>query len=232
VTAVPRLSGESGLSSVTVRHLLSMTRGAGTDGPFDLDEVAVSGASWATRFAAAPQLEPPGTRFRYDNGASQLLAEVVHHAVGDLAAFAEARLFTPLGIRRWSWLRDPAGVPCGAGHLSMSAPSLARIGRLLCGEGRGRGGHRIIEGRWVRAMRTPTSPGGPPEDRPYGMGLWLESPGVFFGAGWAGQLLWCRPPDDVVVTLSDPGFDYGPPARDAMPVGWRAPLEVLRSATA
>ena len=47
---------------------------------------------------------------------------------------------------------------------------------------------------------------------PYGAGLWVEDEAVCFGAGWAGQLLLCRPSDGlVVVTQSDPGFAYGPP---------------------
>jgi hypothetical protein len=65
------------------------------------------------------------------------------------------------------------------------------------------------------------------------MGVWIEGPEAFFGAGWAGQLLWCRPEDEaVVVTLSDPAFDYGPPPRDQMPGEWKAPLVLLRTLTA
>jgi CubicO group peptidase (beta-lactamase class C family) len=82
---------------------------------------------------------------------------------------------------------------------------------------------------WVERMRTPMTDGGPPERRPYGLGVWVESPSVFFGAGWGGQLLLCRPEDQlVVVTLSDPEFSYGPPARDEMPHPWQAPLDLIR----
>jgi hypothetical protein len=82
----------------------------------------------------------------------------------------------------------------------------------------------------VQAMRTPATAGGSPEHRPYGMGLWVEHADVCFGAGWAGQLLLCRPRDElVVVTLSDPGFTYGPPAHDLMPADWAAPLDLIRN---
>jgi hypothetical protein len=78
-------------------------------------------------------------------------------------------------------------------------------------------------------MRTPVAPGGPPEHRPYGAGLWVEDDEVWFGPGWAGQLLLCRPADGlVVVTQSDPGFDYWPPARDELPPGWRPALDLVR----
>jgi CubicO group peptidase (beta-lactamase class C family) len=224
---LPELTGP-GARGRTVAHLLTMQRGAETGGRLDLDEVAVSGGSWAAVFAEAPAVEAPGTGFRYDNGASQLLAEVLHRVTGDLAAYAGRRLLAPLGITDWSWLRDPTGTPAGPGHLSLAAPDLARVGQLLCEDGRW-GDDAALPPAWVRAMRTPTSSGGPPELRPYGRGLWLEDGDVCFGAGWAGQLLLCRPRDGlVVVTQSDPGFDYGPPARDAMPPGWRAPLDLVR----
>ena len=147
---------------------------------------------------------------------------------GDLAAYACERLLVPLGIAERRWLRDPTGTPAGPGHLWLTAPELARIGQLLCEDGQVEG-RALLHPEWVRGMRTPTSQGGPPEDRPYGRGLWVEDDEVCFGAGWAGQLLLCRPRDGlVVVTQSDPAFDYGPPARDAMPVDWRAPLDLVR----
>ena len=220
--ARPELEGQS------VAHLLTMRRGAETGGRFDLDEVAVSGGSWAARSAAAPPLDPPGTTFRYDNGAGQLVAEVLRTVTGDLAAYAGDRLLAPLGIAGWTWLRDPTGTPAGPAHLCLGAPDLARLGELLCAEGRWQGASLVDPG-WVRWMRTPSSGGGPPEGRRYGAGLWIEDEEVCFGAGWAGQLLLCRPVDGlVVVTQSDPGFSYGPPARDAMPEGWRAPLDLVR----
>jgi CubicO group peptidase (beta-lactamase class C family) len=229
VTArVPAHVARPELEGQTVAHLLTTTRGAATGGRFDLDEVAVSGGSWAARFAAAPRRETPGTRFRYDNGASQLLAEVLHQATGDLAAYAGDRLLTPLGVTDWTWRRDPTGTPAGPGHLSLAAPDLARVGTLLCDEGRWQG-ERLVDPAWVQTMRTPVSAGGPPEGRPYGAGLWVEDDQVCFGAGWAGQLLLCRPSDGlVVVSQSDPGFDYGPPASDTMPPDWRAPLALIR----
>ncbi len=221
--------GGPGVRGRTVDHLLAMQRGAVTDGRFDLDQVAVSGRSWAAAFAEAPVVEPPGTRFRYDNGASQLLAEALHRVTGDLAAYLRDRLLAPLGIPEPRWQRDPTGTPAGPGHLWLTAPDLARVGTLLCADGRW-GGDTLVDPAWVRRMRRRSSAGGPPEDRPYGLGLWLEDEEVCFGAGWAGQLLLCRPRDGlVVVTLTDPGFDYGPPARDAMPEGWRAPLDLVRS---
>jgi CubicO group peptidase (beta-lactamase class C family) len=229
-TVAPRLASFPQLQGVTVRHLLTMTRGAETGAAYDLDEVAVSDQNWATRFAAAPRLDLPGTTFRYDNGSSQLLAEVLHHTTGDLRSYAEAKLFNPLTFDGWEWAGDPTGVPCGAGHLAVTVTSLAKVGMLLCRCGKSSTDQRLVSDDWISAMRRPATPGGPPEDRPYGMGLWIENEEVFFGAGWGGQLLWCRPRDElVVVALTDPGFTYGPPARDQLPADWAAPLDLIRN---
>jgi hypothetical protein len=79
-------------------------------------------------------------------------------------------------------------------------------------------------------MRSPVTTGGPPEDRPYGLGVWAEDAEVFFGAGWGGPLLPCRPHDElVVVTPSDTGFTYRPAAHDEMPADWAAPSDLIRT---
>jgi CubicO group peptidase (beta-lactamase class C family) len=226
----PGMAEFDSLGAQTVRHLLTMTRGAAVGGEYDLDEVAVGAHNWAAAFARSPQLFPPGTHFAYDNGASQLLAEAVHRAVpGGLQAFAVDNLLAPLGISGVRWDADPSGTPCGAAHLHLSAGDLARVGRLLL-DGGAAGGRRVVPADWVAGMREAATSGGPPEHRPFGEGLWLEADGSFFGAGWAGQLLYCRPADGLVlVTLSDPAFEYGPPATDQMPPDWLAPLQIARS---
>lgn len=157
------------------------------------------------------------------------MAEVLHRAVPDgLPEFAREHLFGPLEVPDAQWACDPSVVPSGPAHLRLPAGAVAKLGAMLLGDGL-LDGRRLVSAQWVAEMRTETSPGGPPEGRAYGMGLWLEPDDCFFGAGWAGQLLWCRPRDGLVlVTLSDPGFDYGPPASDRMPSDWVAPLDLAR----
>ena len=41
-----------------------MTRGAEIEGPFEIDQVMARPDGWLERIAAAPQLDPPGSRFR------------------------------------------------------------------------------------------------------------------------------------------------------------------------
>lgn len=229
VRSSPGMAGFDGLGDQTVRHLLTMTRGAQVGGALDLDQVAVREQNWAGAFARSPQVTAPGERFAYDNGSSQLLAETLHRAVpGGLLGFAAGHLFRPLGIADVRWDADASGTPSGAAHLYLTAREAARLGMLLLANGTF-DGRRVLPAGWVAAMRQQSSNGGPPEERPYGMGLWLDPDGSFFGAGWAGQLLYCRPSDQLLlVSLADAGFDYGPPATDRMPADWLAPLLLAR----
>ncbi|HWG98271.1 MAG TPA: serine hydrolase [Pilimelia sp.] len=47
----------------TVRHLLTMTRGAETDGPYEIDQVMALPRGWLDRVVAAPRTAAPGTAF-------------------------------------------------------------------------------------------------------------------------------------------------------------------------
>ena len=118
-------------------HLLTMTRGAETDGAWEVDEVTALPGGQVAHLARAPQRTPPGTRFAYDNGASHLLSAAAEAVLGEpVSAYADRELFAPLGIAPPEWTRDPDGVPFGYGHLRLSADDLGRLGRLMLDGGR------------------------------------------------------------------------------------------------
>jgi CubicO group peptidase (beta-lactamase class C family) len=218
--ALPALAGTPAAAQ-TLRQLLTMTRGAETEGAFEIDEVMARPRGWLARIAAAPQLDPPGTRFRYDNGGAHLFGAALSELVGmPLSAYAEARLFGPLEIGRWRWPRDPDGYDYGAGHLRLAAADLAKLGRLWLDGGRWQG-RRLLDPSFATEMVTAHNGGGPPEDHPYGYLVWV-APGHVFAAGWAGQLVAAVPAAHaVVVVTGDPQFDPGPPPTDQLAPGWR-----------
>ncbi|HET8527803.1 MAG TPA: serine hydrolase domain-containing protein [Gaiellaceae bacterium] len=169
------------------RPLLTMT--AGFSG--EIDDVMALDTSWEQAIRAWPRL-PAGT-FRYDNGTAHLLAcELARALRTPLDAYAAEVLFAPLGIDRWLWPRDPEGYAFGFGHLRLRTRDLARIGEAW------RVGALVDPAYRAEATRAWT-PGGPPEHRPYGC-LWWISPRGFFGAGYAGQLLWVA--GDAVVAVN------------------------------
>ena len=206
----------------TWRQLLTMTRGAAVDGPWDVDEVTALPGGQVARVASAPRVATPGETFRYDNGAYHLLSAGLGRVVGaPVADFAEAELFAPLGIRDADWAADPDGVSYGFAHLRLSAASLGRLGELWRA-----GGSPLIDPAFAAAMTTRQSAGGPPENLAYGYGIWVGD-GELLAAGWAGQCVLVLP-DAVVIATGDPGFHFGPPPRDEMPPDWRPALDLVR----
>lgn len=212
----------------TWRGMLSMTRGAAVDGPWEVDEVTALPGGQVAHLAAAPRLGPPGERFRYDNGASHLLSAAAGALLGEpVAAFADRELFAPLGVAAPQWLTDPDGVPFGYGHLRLGAGELGLLGQLLLDGGRHHG-RTLVDPGFLAEMTRPHSAGGPPEHLPYGLHLWLDGSRLLAG-GWAGQHVLVVPAAAaVVVTTSDPGFTFGPPPQDEMPADWAPALTLVR----
>ncbi len=121
-------------SAVTVRHLMSMTSGrAWSEGA---DRAMIGAVDQTAAALAAGQQDAPGTAWRYDNMASQVLSAVLDSAVGDPAAYAQARLFGPLGLTDTTWERDGAGrIKAYAGIVS-SCADLVRLGAMMRDGGR------------------------------------------------------------------------------------------------
>jgi CubicO group peptidase (beta-lactamase class C family) len=95
-------------SGQTLRHLLTMTRGSEAGGAWDIDQVMAAPSRWAQHILCAPRRHEPGTHFAYDNGAGYLAGVALAARCGrSLSAFADERLFGPLGITGAQWCADP-----------------------------------------------------------------------------------------------------------------------------
>jgi CubicO group peptidase (beta-lactamase class C family) len=203
----------------TYRHLLTMTGGTENDGPWEIDEVIALESGCREHIEAAPRLEPPGTRFRYDNAAVHLLGCALADAVGrPLADYAAERLFGPLGIDVFEWPSDPEGYSWGFGHLRLRPRDLARIGELWR-----RGGEGIIPADYAAAATRAHTTGGPPEGEGYGY-LWWVADDCFFGGGYAGQALVVVPAERLVVVATG--------TEERLAPGWRNPRHALSGAPA
>jgi CubicO group peptidase (beta-lactamase class C family) len=137
---------------ITVRHLLDHTSGIQANP--SAQEVYESRD--IVRLALdAPLASEPGTVFFYNNKAVNLLADVVEKVTGKkLDEYLRDEVFAPLGVTRFSWMRDASGNPHGMAGVQLEPLDLAKIGQLMLDEGTFQG-RRILTPEWVRESVRP-----------------------------------------------------------------------------
>ncbi|HEY9458590.1 MAG TPA: serine hydrolase [Gaiella sp.] len=146
-TLIPTWKGTPS-DAVTVRDLLSMI--SGRQWSFFTDYVGLLGATDRTKYAVGlGQSKAPGTSWTYNNAAVQTLEQILQQATGrDVAAFAEQRLFRPLGMTSTHMTRDRAGNPQLFEGIRSTCLDLARFGQLMLDRGTW-GGKQVVSSSWI-----------------------------------------------------------------------------------
>ncbi len=200
-----RLTADARVRELRFEHLLTMTAGwAG-------DETARRDRDDDLRqLIQRPFVAAPGTRFAYDNGAANLLALALANIVGKpLSAYANQRLFAPLGIGRFNWRQGARGHDLGALGLSISARAMARLGELVLAEGRW-AGRALLPADFVQRATERRNAGGAPLYTAYGYLWWVTGTAAPRGAtartamanGYGGQWIYVYPPLQLVVAVT------------------------------
>jgi len=147
---------------ITLRHLLTMGSGLhwdeetyAYDDPRN-SESAMDAASDPYRFVLSQPIEAaPGSRFKYSGGDVALMAAVLARSTRTpLDAYAQAKLFRPLGIGKVEWHRDAKGTPYAASGLRMRPRDMAKVGRLMLQDGRWEG-RPVVPAAWVKTSIQP-----------------------------------------------------------------------------
>jgi len=149
----------SAIGDVALGNVLTMRSGLAAD---DEDEASpgtedrMDAAPDPLAFVrGVPRAAPPGSVYRYNSVTAYVAGVVTARATGGtMADFARGALFAPLGIARWQWQADAAGMTKGQGNLSLAARDLARIGAMVLGKGRYHG-RRIVSANWLRDSLAP-----------------------------------------------------------------------------
>lgn len=170
-------ASNDGHEKITLGDLLAMRSGLAwredyDDADSDALRMLFRTGDSAAVYAAMPVAEPPGTRFVYSSGASNLLALVLRHSFADDRdswAFPRTQLFAPLGMHTAVLEADASGTLVASSFGFASARDWARLGMLYCDDGVV-DGQRLLPAGWVAAARTPHPRG----DGRYGLHLWLD----------------------------------------------------------
>jgi CubicO group peptidase (beta-lactamase class C family) len=172
---LPAGVGDAEHRAITIRHVLTMTSGLELN---PVDGMTLNADVTGPREAMTMRMRhPPGTYFEYDQNAASLLNWTVEHALRrfgvDYLTFARSEFFSPLGIpdSAYWWQPGPTGTPMTHSGLDLAPAEFGRVGELLLHEGVF-GGRRLIDGRYLRLLRTGTTP-----NCGYGFMVWLNGCG-------------------------------------------------------
>ena len=187
--------------AVTLKNLLTMT--GGFDWPDDESastNAMTSSSDWVQYVLDQPMIAKPGTRFKYNNGGSHLLAAILQRTLGrDLLDYANEVLFHPLGISSVRWDTDPQQFNIGSWGLYLRPRDMAKLGQLYLDGGQWQG-VQIVPADWVaESTRDQLGVG----DVGYGYQWWVHSGAGYYAAeGFGGEYIMVAPDLDLVVVFT------------------------------
>jgi hypothetical protein len=194
----------SAVADVTISEMLSMSAGL----EWNDDTSPLEGASMIDAVVHAPATAEPGAVWNYNSGLSDLIALALDRLVpGGMCRYANARLFTPLGVDVDHWHENREGSPTGGNSAFLTPRELARIGQLVLDGGRWHG-RQIVPQEWLDTMLEPRfeiaqRPSGHVVS--YGLHWWIhdvDGVRVWNASGYGGQNVLVMPSLDMVMVLT------------------------------
>jgi CubicO group peptidase (beta-lactamase class C family) len=136
----------------------------------DATQMLFTPGSTADFAAGKPLANPPGTRWNYSSGTTNILCAVAQEAAGAGPELVHELVFEPLGMA--SALLEPdadGGIVCSSFPYA-TARDYARFGQWFLQDGEWAGEQLLPEG-WVAYSTTPVTL---PTEHPYGAQWWLN----------------------------------------------------------
>ena len=200
---------------ITIRNLLTMTSGLNWNesyyNPLSITTEGYYGGNLLFTALRQRVVTPPGTRYSYQSGTTELLGIVVARAVNkNLADYASEKLWKPLGAEKdalWS-LDHEEGMEKAFCCFNARARDFAKIGQLLLNQGKWTTAEgvtrQLLNSEYITQMTTPhgiPDESGAPTNY-YGFQTWiLNTPqgNVPYARGILGQYIMVVPQKNRVV---------------------------------
>lgn len=187
--------------AIELRHVMSMSTGLFYDFK-PTDDPIYYGAPDRLKLAAeTTPRRPPGEAFDYTDVNPILASATLGADAGmPLEAFAEQKIFKPMGMAHYAWERaDGKGLVSAGWGLRLRAIDMAKLGMLVLSGGRWNG-RQIVSQAWMRTMTAPSSAPW------YGQFWWINDivatePEVH-AMGFKGQFIVALPERNAVVVMT------------------------------
>jgi len=164
-----------------------------------------------------PRVAPPGERFNYSTGETDLAGVVLRAAIANnLATYLEHKLWRPMMESTAYWATHGAGGGERGGCCTYATlRDYGRMGQFVLDDGVLPDGTRVLPEGWIAESTAPS-----PASDGYGYFWWLEDDGAFRASGIFGQGVYIHPQSDTVIAVlsawtAATGPDYGA-HRDAL----------------
>jgi CubicO group peptidase (beta-lactamase class C family) len=200
---IPELKG-GGYDGVNVRQLITMTSGVKWNEDYedlnsDVAKVGLTAGEPGMNPVVSymrhlPREAPPGSKFVYNTGQTDLAGILVSNAVGKpLGEYLSEKIWAPFGMEQDAiWIEDVAGHERGGCCMSMTLRDYGRLGEFMLEGGRA-GGRDVLAPGWVAdATRAHVEKPG------YGY-FWWMIPGGYEAEGIFGQSISIFPAERLVI---------------------------------
>jgi CubicO group peptidase (beta-lactamase class C family) len=205
---IPDLKG-SAYDDVSIRQLLTMTSGVAWNedyadrnsdvARFNNHKPEQGVDALVSYMRRLPRAVPPGTRWNYSTGETNLVGILVSSATKKpLAQYLSEKVWVPAGMEQQAtWLLSKTGQEISGCCVQAAARDYARFGQFILGGARVNGQSIVPEGWLAEATTTRTDIRQP--ERGYGYQWWTYADGTFAARGIFGQGIFIDPRRKLVI---------------------------------
>ena len=224
---IPEMKG-SAYDDVSLRQLLTMTSGVKWNedyadpnsdvNRFNNHQPAPGVDALVSYMRKLPREVPPGTRWLYSTGETNLVGILVNRAVKKpLADYLSEKIWKPAGMeQKATWILSKTGQEISGCCIQAASRDFARFGQFIL-NGAAVGGTSIVPDGWLEQATTTRVPIGEP-GLGYGYQWWTYDSGAFKARGIFGQGIFIDPRRKLVIASN---ADWGGGATDPVAIAAR-----------
>lgn len=228
---LPQMKG-SAYDQVSIRQLVTMTSGVRWNedyadpqsdvAKFDKQPAEEGVPAIVSYLRKLPRAAPPGTRWNYSTGETNLVGVLLAQATGrNLSELLSGKVWQPAGMEQQAtWILSRTGQEISGCCVQAATRDFARLGLFMLDGARPAGGASIVPEGWLAEATRTQAPIGQP-GRGYGYFWWTYDDGSYSARGIFGQGLFIDPKRRLVIATN---ADWGGGARDPKAMAAREDL--------